>query len=41
MFDDTIDHEAWNDSLQERVILISTLFEAMYSYAPARAVSSL
>ncbi len=57
VFDDTIDHEAWNDSLQKRVILmfdiwrpeldeeermlVTTLFEAMYSYAPERAVSSL
>ena len=57
VFDDTIDHEAWNNSLQNRVILmfdiwrpeldeeerilISTLFEAMYSYAPERSLSSL
>lgn len=57
IFDDTIDHEAWNNSLQNRVILmfdiwrpeldeeermlISTLFQSMYSYAPERSVSSL
>lgn len=57
VFDDTIDHEAWNRSGQTRIILmfdiwrpeldeeeralISTLFGAMYAYAPDRAVSSL
>lgn len=57
VFDDTIDHEARNNSLQNRIILmfdiwrpeldeeermlITTMFESIFAYAPDRAISSL
>lgn len=57
VFDDTMDHEAWNNSLQTRIILmfdiwrpeldeeermlVTTLFESIYSYAPDRAITSM
>ena len=40
-FDDTIEHEAWNDSDQLRVVLILDLWPPALSEAERRAVASV
>ena len=39
MFDDTIEHEAWNDSVETRVILIFDVWNPFLSEAERELVS--
>jgi aspartyl/asparaginyl beta-hydroxylase (cupin superfamily) len=41
VFDDTIEHEAWNDSDQLRVVLIADLWPPALNEAGRRAVASV
>ena len=41
MFDDTIEHEAWNDSDELRVVLIIDLWQPSLSAEDREAVSAI
>jgi aspartyl/asparaginyl beta-hydroxylase (cupin superfamily) len=40
-FDDTIEHEAWNDASETRVIMIFDIWNPLLSAAERRMVSAL
>jgi aspartyl/asparaginyl beta-hydroxylase (cupin superfamily) len=41
VFDDSIEHEAWNDSAEDRVVLIFDIWRPELSEADRRAVTAI